>query len=69
MTRDPFRLMGFGHRVYKNYDPRATLMRGICQDVLASIDTSGTPELELAQVPQSPPRDRIRTRIRTRAHT
>merc|ERR1719394_2314102 len=28
------RLMGFGHRVYKNYDPRATVMRKLCQDVL-----------------------------------
>ncbi len=27
---DSFRLMGFGHRVYKNYDPRATVMRGTC---------------------------------------
>ena len=31
---DPFKLMGFGHRVYKNFDPRAKLMRGICADVL-----------------------------------
>lgn len=31
---DPFRLMGFGHRVYKNYDPRATVMREACHDVL-----------------------------------
>ncbi len=31
---DPFRLMGFGHRVYKNYDPRATVMRKACHDVL-----------------------------------
>ena len=31
---DPFRLMGFGHRVYKNYDPRATVIRGICDEVL-----------------------------------
>jgi len=31
---DPFRLMGFGHRVYKNFDPRATLMRTTCHEVL-----------------------------------
>lgn len=31
---DPFRLMGFGHRVYKNFDPRANLMRETCHEVL-----------------------------------
>jgi citrate synthase len=31
---DPFRLMGFGHRVYKNFDPRATIIRQTCHDVL-----------------------------------
>ncbi|GAB4174376.1 MAG: citrate synthase [Wenzhouxiangellaceae bacterium] len=31
---DPFRLMGFGHRVYKNYDPRATIIRKACHEVL-----------------------------------
>ena len=31
---DPFRLMGFGHRVYKNYDPRAKIMQKTCHDVL-----------------------------------
>ncbi|MFD1008407.1 citrate synthase [Oceanisphaera ostreae] len=31
---DPFRLMGFGHRVYKNFDPRATVMRETCHEVL-----------------------------------
>ena len=31
---DPFRMMGFGHRVYKNYDPRATIIREACHDVL-----------------------------------
>ncbi len=34
---DPFRLMGFGHRVYKNHDPRATVMREACQQVLAEL--------------------------------
>jgi len=35
---DSFRLMGFGHRVYKNYDPRATLMRETCHEVLNELD-------------------------------
>ena len=39
--------MGFGHRVYKNFDPRATLMRKVCQDVLSSVKS--TKELELAK--------------------
>ncbi len=34
---DPFRLMGFGHRVYKNHDPRATVMREACLQVLAEL--------------------------------
>lgn len=34
---DPFRLMGFGHRVYKNYDPRAKVMQKTAQDVLAKL--------------------------------
>ncbi len=34
---DPFRLMGFGHRVYKNYDPRATVMREACHEVLKEL--------------------------------
>jgi citrate synthase len=34
---DPFRLMGFGHRVYKNYDPRATIIRATCHKVLARL--------------------------------
>ncbi|MDD0824868.1 citrate synthase [Mannheimia sp. AT1] len=35
---DPFRLMGFGHRVYKNYDPRAKVMRKICHEVLNELN-------------------------------
>lgn len=35
---DPFRLMGFGHRVYKNYDPRAKIMRKVTTEVLARLD-------------------------------
>ncbi len=45
---DPFRLMGFGHRVYKNYDPRALVMRASCHDVLDALDKRGDPLLELA---------------------
>ncbi len=36
---DPFRLMGFGHRVYKNYDPRAKIIRKVCHEVLEEVDT------------------------------
>ncbi len=34
---DPFRLMGFGHRVYKNFDPRAKLIQKMCHDLLADL--------------------------------
>ena len=34
---DPFRLMGFGHRVYKNYDPRARIMQKTCHEVLEAV--------------------------------
>src|SRR5690554_7234974 len=34
---DPFRLMGFGHRVYKNFDPRAKVMKQTCDEVLAEL--------------------------------
>jgi citrate synthase len=44
---DPFRLMGFGHRVYKNYDPRATVMRKSCHEVLSELGVND-PLLELA---------------------
>ncbi|MFT5220177.1 MAG: citrate synthase [Planctomycetota bacterium] len=37
---DSFRLMGFGHRVYKNYDPRATLIREICHQLLDDMESS-----------------------------
>jgi citrate synthase len=35
---DPFRLMGFGHRVYKNYDPRATVMQSTVREVFAALN-------------------------------
>ena len=45
---DPFRLMGFGHRVYKNFDPRATVMRESAHEVLAELGLENQPLLELA---------------------
>jgi citrate synthase len=45
---DHTRLMGFGHRVYKNYDPRATVMRKTCHEVLASLGIKGDALLDLA---------------------
>ncbi len=45
---DPFRLMGFGHRVYKTYDPRAKIARRMCDEVLADLGTRD-PLLELAE--------------------
>jgi len=44
---DPFRLMGFGHRVYKNYDPRAKVMQKSCHEVLEELDLDD-PLLDLA---------------------
>jgi citrate synthase len=45
---DSFRLMGFGHRVYKNYDPRATIIRQVCHDLLKEMDTVDQPLFEIA---------------------
>lgn len=45
---DPFRLMGFGHRVYKNFDPRATVMRQTCHEVLQALNCEDDPLFELA---------------------
>lgn len=45
---DSFRLMGFGHRVYKNYDPRAKLMRQTCHEVLDELDLKDDPLFKLA---------------------
>ncbi|NCF62146.1 MAG: citrate synthase, partial [Gammaproteobacteria bacterium] len=44
---DPFRLMGFGHRVYKNYDPRATIIRAACYEVLDELGKDD-PMMDLA---------------------
>ena len=46
---DPFRLMGFGHRVYKNYDPRARIMQQIAREVLAEVGDPNDPLLEVAR--------------------
>ncbi len=46
---DPFRLMGFGHRVYKNFDPRATIIREVCHEVLEKLADSNNPLFELAR--------------------
>jgi citrate synthase len=45
---DPFRLMGFGHRVYKNYDPRAAILRESCHEVLDELGVADETLLELA---------------------
>jgi len=45
---DPFRLMGFGHRVYKNFDPRAKVMQETCHEVLGELGVTDEPLLELA---------------------
>jgi citrate synthase len=45
---DPFRLMGFGHRVYKNYDPRARIMQKTCHEVLDAVGHGNDPILQVA---------------------
>ncbi len=45
---DPFRLMGFGHRVYKNYDPRAKVMQQTCHEVLDTVGLHDDPLFKLA---------------------
>jgi len=46
---DPFRLMGFGHRVYKNYDPRAKVMQKTAYEVLGELGITDDPILQVAQ--------------------
>ena len=46
--KDPFKLMGFGHRVYKNYDPRAKILREISKKVLNHVGIKNDPILKLA---------------------
>ncbi|MEE8351119.1 MAG: citrate synthase [Rhodospirillales bacterium] len=45
---DPFRLMGFGHRVYKNFDPRARVLEKTCHEVLDSLGIKDEPLLDIA---------------------
>ncbi len=45
---DPFRLMGFGHRVYKNYDPRAKIMQQTCREVFDELGVHNEPLLQIA---------------------
>ena len=45
---DPFRLMGFGHRVYKNYDPRAKVLKNTCNEVLSDLNIKDDPLLDIA---------------------
>ena len=46
---DPFRLMGFGHRVYKNFDPRAKVMKETCDEVLTELGLENDPLLAIAK--------------------
>ncbi len=46
---DPFRLMGFGHRVYKNFDPRAKVLKESCDEVLAELGIENDPLLAIAK--------------------
>jgi len=46
---DPFRLMGFGHRVYKNFDPRATVLKQSADEVLKELGLENDPLLEIAK--------------------
>lgn len=46
---DEYRLMGFGHRVYKNYDPRAKIIRAACNELLETMDSTNTPLFDIAR--------------------
>jgi len=46
---DPFRLMGFGHRVYKSYDPRAKVMQETAREVLDLMGVENNPTLQVAR--------------------
>lgn len=45
---DPFRLMGFGHRVYKNYDPRAAVLKEVCKELLEQLGDNNNQLLKIA---------------------
>ncbi|WP_040244088.1 citrate synthase [Chromohalobacter japonicus] len=46
---DPFKLMGFGHRVYRNFDPRAKVMKETCDEVLGELGMADDPQLKIAK--------------------
>ncbi|ODC03877.1 citrate (Si)-synthase [Terasakiispira papahanaumokuakeensis] len=46
---DPFKLMGFGHRVYRNFDPRARVMKKTCDEVLTELGMENDPQLRIAK--------------------
>ncbi|WP_416884726.1 citrate synthase [Marinospirillum sp.] len=46
---DPFKLMGFGHRVYRNFDPRARVMKKTCDEVLNELGMADDPQLRIAK--------------------
>jgi len=46
--KDPYRIMGFGHRVYKNYDPRAKMLRKMCHEVLKELGTGEQKMFDIA---------------------
>ncbi|WP_168014946.1 citrate synthase [Halomonas salinarum] len=46
---DPFKLMGFGHRVYRNFDPRAKVMKETCDQVLGELGMADDPQLKIAK--------------------
>ncbi len=46
---DPFKLMGFGHRVYRNFDPRAKVMKKTCDEVLEELGMADDPKLKIAK--------------------
>ena len=49
VKRKEAKLMGFGHRVYKNFDPRAKVMKETCDEVLAALGHTNDPQLALAK--------------------
>jgi citrate synthase len=48
-NQDPFRLMGFGHRVYKNFDPRSSVMKESADEVLNLLGIENNPTLQVAK--------------------
>ena len=65
---DPFRLMGFGHRVYKNYDPRAKLIREVCHKLLNDMEATGEQQ-KLLETAMALEKGRARGRILRRTQS